>query len=68
MTTPNYETANSWMSAMHEKGHGVSIVLCQAIERIMKAKKVSFAEAFSELDSKKQIVFKDGDYGLGTGE
>ena len=64
MNTPQYETANSWMSAMHEKKHTVSIVLCQAIEKLMKDKKVSFAEAFKMLDDNNRVSYNHGDYGL----
>jgi len=64
MNMTKYETANSWMSAMHEEGHGVSIVLCQAIEKIMKAQKVTFSEAFKELDDEHLVAFKDGKYEL----
>lgn len=64
MKTPNYETANGWLSAMHEEGHSVSIVLCQAIEKIMKAQKCSFADAYQELEDQHRITYIDGDYGL----
>ena len=49
---------------MHEKKHTVSIVLCQAIEKLMKDKKVGFAEAFKMLDDDKRVSYSHGDYGL----
>lgn len=51
-----YETANSWYSAMHAKGYQVPITLCQAIEKLMKAEKVTFAEAFKRFEEKKRIT------------
>jgi uncharacterized damage-inducible protein DinB len=64
MNATKYETANSWMSAMHEEGHKVSIMLCQAIEKKMKAEKISFSEAFDELQAEKRIDFDGENYEL----
>lgn len=58
MDVKNYETANSWFSKMHSEGYSVPIVLCQAIEKIMKDEKVTFPVAYGKLDSKHLISVK----------
>lgn len=58
MDVENYETANSWYSKMHGEGYNVPIVLCQAIEKIMKDEKITFSEAYKKLDSKHLISIK----------
>jgi hypothetical protein len=58
MDVGKYETANSWFSAMHEKGFEVPIILCQAIEKIMKDEKTTFPVAFKRLEGQKQIKVK----------
>jgi hypothetical protein len=68
MNVTKYETANSWLSAMHEEGHGVSIMLCQAIERIMKSQKITFPEAYTILNKEKRINCVNGDYELSASE
>lgn len=62
MELKTYPTANSWYSAMHEKGFVVPITLCQAIERLMKEKKIDFDEAYGLLEDKKSIVLKDKEF------
>ena len=59
MDIAKYETANSWFSAMQGKGYDVPITLCQAIEKLMKVQKISFPEAYTQLDKNKQISCKD---------
>lgn len=59
MELTTYPTANSWYSAMHEKGFVVPITLCQAIEKLMKEKKIDFAEAYGTLEDKKLIVLEN---------
>jgi len=59
MDINQYETANSWFSAMREKGYKVPVTLCQAIEKIMKNEKVTFPEAYKIIDDKKLIEIKD---------
>lgn len=59
MNVEEYTTANGWFSAMHGKGYKVPVVLCQAIEKIMKDEKVSFPIAYEKLDARNQIKFKD---------
>lgn len=49
---------------MHEDGHKVSIVLCQALEKIMKEEKISFPEAYKKLLTEKRVSHIDGHYGL----
>jgi hypothetical protein len=62
MKLEDYPTANSWFSAMHAKGFRVSITLCQAIEKIMKEKKITFAEAYRILEKQKFINIEDGEF------
>lgn len=59
MDVKKYETANSWFSAMRGEGYEVPIILCQEIERMMKAKKISFPEAYEILNSQKRISETD---------
>ncbi|MEI7690706.1 MAG: hypothetical protein WCI63_03715 [bacterium] len=59
MDVSKYETANGWFSAMHEKGYDVPIILCQAIEKVMKTKKISFSQAYKQFASEDRIVIKD---------
>ena len=59
MNVNKFETANSWFSAMHEEGYTVPVILCQAIEKIMKDKKVTFSDAYKTLDSKDLITTTD---------
>jgi DNA-binding transcriptional regulator YhcF (GntR family) len=54
-----YETANSWFSAMHAKGIKVPITLCQAIEKKMKLEKITFSEAYQSLEEKDLITVRD---------
>jgi hypothetical protein len=57
MDVTKFETANGWFSSMHEKGYVVPIVLCQAIESLMKAKKINFSQAYQQFASEDRIVF-----------
>lgn len=59
MNVDKYETANSWFSEMHEVGYDVPIVLCQAIEKIMKDEKVTFPVAYKKLHSRHLISIKN---------
>lgn len=58
MDVKTYPTANSWFSAMREKGYDVPITLCQAIEKVMKDEKIGFPEAYKRFESKKTIKVK----------
>jgi hypothetical protein len=64
MQMSKYISANSWMSAMHEENHNVSIVLCQALEKLMKDEKMTFPEAYHKLKTENKISFINGNYGL----
>lgn len=55
MDVTKFESANSWYSEMHAKGYEVPITLCQAIEKAMKVKKISFSQAYKIFDSNNQI-------------
>lgn len=59
MDVKKYQTANSWFSAMRGEGYEVPVTLCQEIESIMKAQKISFPEAYEIINSQKRITQVD---------